>query len=44
MGTSFYQLRLLTRQHQNVTELQTVLKNQLDALGFAMHQCKAVND
>jgi transposase len=43
MGTFFYQLRLLTRQHQNVTELKTVLKNQLDALGFAMHQCEEVN-
>lgn len=44
MGTFFYQLRLLTRQHQNVTELKTVLKNQLDALGFAMHQCEPVNN
>lgn len=44
MGTFFYQLRLLTRQHQNVTELKTVLKNQLDALGFAMHQSDAVNN
>jgi transposase len=42
MGTFFYQLRLLTRQHQNVTELKTVLKNQLDALGFAMHQSEPV--
>lgn len=44
MGTFFYELRLLTRQHQNVTELKTVLKNQLDALGFAMHQLDSVND
>lgn len=44
MGTFFYQLRLLTRQHQNVTELKTVLKNQLDALGFAMHHSEAVNN
>lgn len=44
MGTFFYQLRLLTRQHQNVTELKTVLKNQLDALGFAMHQSDPVNN
>ena len=44
MGTFFYELRLLTRQHQNVTELKTVLKNQLDALGFAMHQLDAVNN
>lgn len=43
MGTFFYELRLLTRQHQNVTELKTVLKNQLDALGFAMHQSDAVS-
>lgn len=42
MGTFFYQLRLLTRQHQNVTELKTVLKNQLDALRFAMHQSEPV--
>lgn len=44
MGTFFYQLRLLTRQHQNITELKTVLKNQLDALGFAMHQSDPVNN
>lgn len=44
MGTFFYELRLLTRQHQNVTELKTVLKNQLDALSFAMHQSDAVNN
>jgi transposase len=44
MGTFFYELRLLTRQHQNVTELKTVLKNQLDALGYAMHQSEPVND
>ena len=44
MGTFFYELRLLTRQHQNVTELKTVLKNQLDALGFAMHQSEPVID
>ena len=44
MGTFFYELRLLTRQHQNVVELKTVLKNQLDALGFAMHQLDAVNN
>lgn len=42
MGTFFYQLRLLTRQHQNVVELKTVLKNQLDALGYAMHQSDEV--
>lgn len=42
MGEFFYQLRLLTRQHQNVTELKTVLKNQLDALSFAMHQSESV--
>ena len=44
MGTFFYELRLLTRQHQNVTELKTVIKNQLDALGFAMHQLESVTD
>ena len=42
MGTFFYQLRLLTRQHQNVVELKTVLKNQLTALGYAMHQSEDV--
>jgi len=43
IGTFFYELRLLTRQHQNVSELKTVLKNQSDALGFAMHQLETVN-
>ena len=42
MGAFFYQLRLLTRQHQNIVELKTVLKNQLDALGYAMHQSDEV--
>lgn len=44
MGSFFYELRLLTRQHQNITELKTVIKNQLDALGFAMHQLESVTD
>ncbi len=44
MGTFFYELRLLTRQHQNVTELKTVLKNQLDALSYAMHQLDSVTN
>jgi transposase len=44
MGTFFYELRLLTRQHQNVTELKTVLKNQLDALSFAMHHLESVTN
>jgi transposase len=44
MGTFFYELRLLTRQHQNITELKTVIKNQLDALSFAMHQLESVTD
>ena len=44
MGSFFYELRLLTRQHQNVTELKTVLKNQLDALGFAMHHLDSVTN
>ena len=43
MGIFFYELRLLTRQHQNVTELKTVLKNQSTALGFAMHHLESVN-
>lgn len=42
MGLFFYQLRSLTRQHQNVMELKTVLKNQLDAVRFAMHQSDEV--
>lgn len=44
MGTFFYELRLLTRQHQNITELKTVLKNQLDALSFAMHHLDSVTN
>ena len=44
MGTFFYELRLYTRQHQNVTELKTVLKNQFDALNFAMHQVDPVTN
>lgn len=44
MGTFFYELRLYTRQHQNVTELKTVLKNQFDALSFAMHQADPVTN
>ena len=44
MGGFFYELRLLTRQHQNVTELKTVLKNQLDALGYAMHHLDSVTN
>jgi transposase len=44
IGTFFYELRLLTRQHQNVTELKTVLKNQLDALSFAMHHLDSVTN
>jgi len=44
MGTFFYELRLYTRQHQNVTELKTVLKNQFDALSFAMHQVNPVTN
>jgi transposase len=43
MGTFFYELRMLTRQHQNVTELKTVLKNQLDSMSYAMHQSDSVN-
>jgi transposase len=42
MGVFFYELRLLTRQRQNVTELKTIVKNQLDALSHAMHQLEAV--
>ncbi|WP_294243059.1 IS110 family transposase [uncultured Chryseobacterium sp.] len=42
MGLFFYQLRSLTRQHQNVMELKTVFKNQLDAVRFAMHQSDEV--
>lgn len=42
MGVFFYELRLLTRQRQNLTELKTIIKNQLDALGHAMHQLASV--
>lgn len=42
MGVFFYELRLLTRQRQNITELKTIVKNQLDALSHAMHQLEAV--
>lgn len=44
MGTFFYGLRLLTRQHQNVTELKTVLKNQLHASKFTMHHVQSVTN
>lgn len=44
MGTFFYELRLLIRQHQNVTELKTVLKIQLVALSFSMHHLDSVNN
>ena len=43
-GHLFYELRLLTRQYQNITELKTVIKNQLDALSFAMHKLDSVTD
>lgn len=42
MGAFFYELRLLTRQRQNLTELKTIIKNQLDALSHAMHQLASV--
>ena len=42
MGVFFYELRLLTRQRQNLTELKTIIKNQLDALSHAMHQLASV--
>lgn len=44
MGVFFYELRLLTRQRQNLTELKTIIKNQLDALSHAMHQLSSVTD
>lgn len=44
MGEFFYELRLLTRQHQNVTELKTVLTNQVSALNYAMYQSESVNN
>jgi predicted DNA binding protein len=43
-GCFFYELRLLTRQRQNITELKTIIKNQLDALSHAMHQLSSVTD
>ena len=42
IGVFFYELRLLTRQRQNLTELKTIIKNQLDALSHAMHQLASV--
>ena len=42
IGVFFYELRLLTRQRQNLTELKTIIKNQLDALSHAMHQLVSV--
>jgi transposase len=41
-GCFFYELRLLTRQRQNITELRTIIKNQLDALSHAMRQLPSV--
>jgi len=42
IGVFFYELRLLTRQRQNLTELKTIIRNQLDALSHAMHQLASV--
>jgi transposase len=37
LGKFFYELRLLTRQYQNLQEQKTVIKNQLHALEHAMY-------
>jgi transposase len=42
MDTFFYELRALTRQHQNLQELKTSLGNQQHALEFAMYESKHV--
>ena len=41
-GKYFYELRQYTRQHQNLQEQKTVIKNQLHALEFGMYEVKAV--
>ena len=41
-GKYFYELRQYTRQHQNLQEQKTVIKNQLHALEFGMYEIKAV--
>ena len=41
-GKYFYELRQYTRQHQNLQEQKTVVKNQLHALEFGMYEIKAV--
>lgn len=42
MDTFFYELRTLTRQHQNLQELKTSLGNQQHALEFGMYESKQV--
>lgn len=42
LGEYFYTLRMLTRQHQNLQEQKTVVKNQLHANEHAMHRNKAI--
>lgn len=41
-GRFFYDLRLLTRQLQNLQELKTISENQLHALEFGMYQSRLV--
>jgi transposase len=41
-GKYFYELRQYTRQHQNLQEQKTVIKNQLHALEFGMYEIKSV--
>ena len=42
MGTYFYELRTLTRHHEQMTEMRTQLLNQLEAAQQAMHPSKEV--
>ena len=42
MGKYFYELRALTRQHQNIQESRTAIKNQIHALEHSMYPSKEV--
>ena len=42
LGKYFYELRLLTRQHQNLNEQMTITRNRLHAIEHAMYRNKIV--
>lgn len=42
MGRYFYELRTLTRHHEQMMEMRTQLRNQLEAVAQAMHSSKEV--